>query len=43
LLPELESRLKAEWSYGNKIDSEEIPEDEDDISPLEEEIPYEEE
>jgi RecA/RadA recombinase len=43
LLPELESRLKAEWSYGNKIDNEEIPEDEDDISPLEEEIPYEEE
>jgi len=43
LLPELESRLKAEWSYGNKIDNEEIPEDEDDTSPLEEEIPYEEE
>jgi hypothetical protein len=34
LLPELESRLKQEWSYGNKVGEippDEIEEDEDEI------------
>jgi RecA/RadA recombinase len=37
LLPELESRLKREWSYGNLKDLEDIP-DEDETEDLEEEV-----
>lgn len=33
LLPELESRIKAEWSYGNHVEDEDVPdEDEEDVS-----------
>jgi RecA/RadA recombinase len=31
LLPELENRIKKEWSYGNLKDDEEIPEEEEDV------------
>ena len=37
LLPELEKRIKKEWSYGNLIDSEDIPEEDED-EPVEESI-----
>jgi RecA/RadA recombinase len=39
LLPELETRIKSEWSYGNLKDVEEIPEEEDDIEEVVEEKP----
>jgi hypothetical protein len=39
LLPELETRIKSEWSYGNLKDVEEIPEEDEEIPEVVEEKP----
>jgi hypothetical protein len=39
LLPELESRIKKEWSYGNLKEDEEIPEEDEEIPEMVEEKP----
>jgi RecA/RadA recombinase len=38
LLPELESRIKAEWSYGNHVEDEEVPDEDEEI----EDVPVDE-
>ena len=38
LLPELESRIKAEWSYGNHVEGEEVPDEDEEV----EDVPVDE-